>query len=235
MRHRLMLGLSRATCLASLFIVGWAATAAAQGWQGGVDTRPLPPATLPDGGAVQDPDSAPPGGAGVPPIMEPPIGAPRPGTNGANGRPPVAGQPLPPAGAPPGVPGAATVGPEGDIEVMQPPSQKIANKTAVFSGLDKITGRIITFDVAINETVQFGALRITPRACYTRPSTETQNTTGFVEVQEIELDGEVKHLFGGWMFAASPGLHGVEHPIYDVWLIDCKQTAPQIASPGGQQ
>lgn len=227
MRHRPMPGLSRATCLASLLVVGWAAAAAAQGWQGGVDTRPLPPAALPDGGAVQDPDTAPPGGPGVPPIMEPPAGAPRPGTNGANGRPP--------AGAQPGVPGAATVGPEGDIEVMQPPSQKIANKTAVFSGLDKITGRIITFDVAINETVQFGALRITPRACYTRPSTETQNTTGFVEVQEIELDGEVKHLFGGWMFAASPGLHGVEHPIYDVWLIDCKQTAPQIASPGGQQ
>jgi hypothetical protein len=228
--------------LASLLLLGGIGAAGAQGWQGGVDTRPLPPANLPDGGAVQDPDSAP-GGAGVPPIMEPPIGAPaapRPGNgqfpgNGqvpGNGQPPVAGQP--PVGAP-NVPGAATVGPGGDIEVTQPPSQKITNKTAVFSGLDKITGRIITFDVSINETVQFGALRITPRACYTRPSTETQNTTGFVEVQEIELDGGVKHLFGGWMFANSPGLHGVEHPIYDVWLIDCKQTAPQIASPGGQQ
>ena len=234
MRHRLMPGPFRLLCLASLLLFGGIGAAGAQGWQGGVDTRPLPPANLPDGGPVQDPDS-PPGGAGVPPIMEPPIGAPvapRNGQSPGNGQPPVAGQP--PGGAP-NVPGAATVGPGGDIEVTQPPSQKITNKTAVFSGLDKITGRIITFDVSINETVQFGALRITPRACYTRPSTETQNTTGFVEVQEIELDGGVKHLFGGWMFANSPGLHGVEHPIYDVWLIDCKQTAPQIASPGGQQ
>ncbi|MDF2996189.1 MAG: hypothetical protein K0R27_1826 [Xanthobacteraceae bacterium] len=240
MRHRSMPGPSRVTrrvncrvtCLASLFLVGWIGAAAAQGWQGGVDTRPLPPAALPDGGVMQDPDSIP-GGAGVPPIMEPPVGAP-PAPRQGVAPPPAAGQP-PNGTLQQTVPGAATVGPGGDIEVTQPPSQKIANKTAVFSGLDKITGRIITFDVSINETVQFGALRITPRACYTRPSTETQNTTGFVEVQEIELDGGVKHLFGGWMFAASPGLHGVEHPIYDVWLIDCKQTAPQIASPGGQQ
>jgi hypothetical protein len=92
----------------------------------------------------------------------------------------------------------------------------------VFSGLDKITGRITTFDVAINETVQFGALRVTPRACYTRPPNETPNTDGFLEVDEITLQGEVRRIFTGWMFAASPGLHAVEHSIYDVWLTDCK-------------
>src|SRR5207244_6161122 len=90
------------------------------------------------------------------------------------------------------------------------------------SGLDKITGRIITFDAAIGETVQFGALQVTPRACYTRPPTETPNTDAFLEVDEVTLQGEVKRIFTGWMFAASPGLHGVEHPIYDIWLTDCK-------------
>ena len=101
-------------------------------------------------------------------------------------------------------------------------ADKIANPVAVFSGLDKITGRIINFDVAIGETVQFGALQVTPRACYTRPPTETTNTDAFIEVDEITLQGEIKRLFTGWMFAASPGLHAVEHPIYDVWLSDCK-------------
>lgn len=189
--------------------------AAQQSWQGGVESQPLAPPP----GAVTNPDSPPPGGAGVPSIMAPPEG----------------GEVRQPAPAQPEVPGQATVGPSGDIEVVQPPAEKVVNKTAVFSGLDKITGRIISFDVAVNETVQFGALRITPRACYTRPVTESQNTTGFVQVQEITLDGKVQPLFGGWMFASSPGLHGVEHPIYDVWLTDCKQTAPVIASPGGQQ
>ena len=85
------------------------------------------------------------------------------------------------------------------------PAQKIANPTAVFSGLDKITGRIISFDVAINETVQFGALQVTPRVCYTRPPTETPNTDAFIEVDEVTLQGEVKRIFTGWMFAVEPG------------------------------
>ncbi len=95
----------------------------------------------------------------------------------------------------------------------------------MFSGLDKITGRIIAFDVALNETVQFGALQVTPRVCYTRPPTETSNTDAFIEVDEITLQGEIKRIFTGWMFAASPGLHAIEHPIYDIWLADCKGAA----------
>ncbi len=91
----------------------------------------------------------------------------------------------------------------------------------MFAGLDKITGRTITFDAAIGETVQFGALQVTPRACYTRPPTEATNTDAFVEVDEVTLQGEIKRIFTGWMFASSPGLNAVEHPIYDVWLTGC--------------
>ncbi len=104
----------------------------------------------------------------------------------------------------------------------------------MFSGLDKITGRIISFDVAINETVQFGALQVTPRVCYSRPPTETPNTDSFVEVDEVTLQGEIKRIFDGWMFAASPGLHAVEHPVYDVWLTDCKGAqGPAVAEAPG--
>jgi hypothetical protein len=126
-----------------------------------------------------------------------------------------------------------TVAPAPDETVIAPPRQRINNPTAVFSGLDKITGRIISFDVAIDETVQFGALQVTPKVCYTRPPTETPQTTSFVEVDEVTLSGEVRRIYSGWMFAASPGLSGVEHAVYDVWLTDCKQTAPVI--PGQTQ
>jgi hypothetical protein len=98
----------------------------------------------------------------------------------------------------------------------------INNPVAEFTGLDKITGRTITFDVKIDETVQFGALQVTPRVCHTRPPTEPAQTTAFVEVDEITLANKIQRLFTGWMFAASPGLHAVEHPVYDVWLVDCK-------------
>src|SRR5437868_273317 len=110
----------------------------------------------------------------------------------------------------------------GDEVVSEPPASKVTNKKASFSGLDKITGRIINFDEDIGETVQFGALRVKTSACYTRPATEAANTDAFVEVDEITLQGEVKRIFSGWMYAASPGLHGVEHPVYDIWLTDCK-------------
>ncbi len=101
-------------------------------------------------------------------------------------------------------------------------ADKISNPIAVFDGLDKITGRIISFEVAINETVQFGTLQITPRVCYSRPPTDAPQTDAFAQVDEIDEKKEMKRIFSGWMFADSPGLHGVEHPIFDIWLTACK-------------
>ncbi|MDK1489234.1 DUF2155 domain-containing protein [Sinorhizobium sp. 7-81] len=102
---------------------------------------------------------------------------------------------------------------------------RLSNPVAVFSGIDKITGRITTFDVYIGETVQFGALQVTPRVCYSRDDTEAPKTTTFVEVEEITLDRKIRRIFTGWMFADSPGLNAVEHPVYDVWLQSCKTTS----------
>ncbi|MBB4954213.1 hypothetical protein H4S14_002423 [Agrobacterium vitis] len=102
---------------------------------------------------------------------------------------------------------------------------RIENAVAVFSGLDKITGRITEFDVYVNETVQFGALQVTPRVCYSRDDNEAQHVDAFVQVDEITLDRRISRIFSGWMFADSPALNAIEHPIYDVWLKDCKQSS----------
>ncbi|MER9456786.1 DUF2155 domain-containing protein [Mesorhizobium sp. M0478] len=102
-------------------------------------------------------------------------------------------------------------------------SDRITDPVAEFAGIDKITGRIITFDVYIDETVQFGALQVTPRICYSRPENEEPKTDSFVEVDEITLDRKIRRIFTGWMFAESPGLNAVEHAVYDVWLKGCKQ------------
>ncbi|MER8369743.1 MULTISPECIES: DUF2155 domain-containing protein [unclassified Mesorhizobium] len=102
-------------------------------------------------------------------------------------------------------------------------SERITNPVAEFAGIDKITGRIITFDVYIDETVQFGALQVTPRICYSRPENEEPKTDSFVEVDEITLDRKIRRIFTGWMFAESPGINAVEHAVYDIWLKGCKQ------------
>ena len=205
------------------------------------DPPPRPPASVPGGRQPfpqqqqqqvqpQFPDRLPPG---PPPssrrqqIQIEPL-PPPPGSGRQD-----AGQPpsLPPGvRAPRGTPQPSntTVQP-GDEVIAAPQTQKIPNQTAVFSGLDKITGRIISFDVALGETVQFGALQVVPRVCFTRPPTEAAATDAFVEVSEVTLQGEVRRIFSGWMFAASPGLNAVEHPIYDVWLTDCKQPTVNVA------
>jgi len=193
---------------------------------GGVQSNPLPPPPGIPGGTIMNPQQGQPrpqqqpGGANVPP----------------DPRFPDQAQPARPKGKAkqqqpqsPDQPEAA------EVPVQQAPIPKISNPTAVFSGLDKITGRIINFEASIDETVQFGALQVTPRACYTRPPTEIQNTTSFVEVDEITLQGDIKRIFTGWMFAASPGLHGVEHAIYDVWVTDCKTTPPAITASGSKK
>jgi hypothetical protein len=199
--------------------------------------RPLPGQGVPAPGSVQSQPLAPPPGTTIIPQNTPPgIAVTPPQPNEGIAAAPPAVNPLP--GLPPGqrqpksVPQSPATLQPGDEVVSEPPAQKIANKKASFSGLDKITGRIINFDEDIGETVQFGALRVKTDACYTRPATEAANTDAFVEVDEITLQGEVKRIFSGWMFAASPGLHGVEHPIYDIWLTECK--VPEVAVVSAQ-
>jgi hypothetical protein len=129
------------------------------------------------------------------------------------------------------------------IEPMAAKADRIANPIAVFSGLDKITGVTTTFEVKIGEEVKFGGFLVRPRVCYSRPPTEEPKTTSFVEVDELETDQSHKRVFTGWMFAESPGLNAVEHPVYDVWLTGCRdpdapppiiEAAPET-TPGGQE
>jgi hypothetical protein len=154
-----------------------------------------------DLGAGSDDSGAPATSALPPPDTTPPA-APLTDAAPAN---PSADQNAEPAGTP-----------------IPPSPNRITNPVAVFSGLDKITGRITSFDVYVDETVQFGSLQVTPRACFTRPPTEVPRTDAFVQVDEIGLDRKVRRIFSGWMFADSPGLHAVDNPVYDVWLTNCK-------------
>lgn len=108
-------------------------------------------------------------------------------------------------------------------------SPHIENGVAVFAALDKVTARISKLEIKLNESVRFGALKVTPRACYSRPPTETPKTTTFVEIDEMQLDGTEKRIFTGWMFAESPGLNALEHPVFDVWLTGCAEPLRGVA------
>ncbi len=109
-------------------------------------------------------------------------------------------------------------------------AQEADPKIAVLQGLDKVTARVSTIQAPIDEAVRFGTLRITARTCTKTPPEEPPETTVFLEVIEARPGESPLRVFSGWMFASSPALSAMEHPVYDVWVIDCKSA--NISVPG---
>ncbi len=97
----------------------------------------------------------------------------------------------------------------------------LPDEGAVLQGLDKVTARISTFDAPLGFPIRFGTLEITVRACHKTPPEEPPESAAFLEVAEVRPDELTAPLFQGWMFASSPALSALEHPVYDVWVIDC--------------
>ena len=96
-----------------------------------------------------------------------------------------------------------------------------AGQTVELQGLDKVTGRTSTFQAATGETVKFGTLVITVQACDRTPPTEPPESAVFLDIYEAREGETPTDLFHGWMFASSPALNALEHPVYDVWALEC--------------
>jgi hypothetical protein len=112
-----------------------------------------------------------------------------------------------------------------------------AETVAVLQGLDKTTARISKIEAPVNESVRFGTLVITARACVKRPPEEPPESAAFLVIDEVRPGGtataaSTKRLFSGWMFASSPAVSGLEDPIYDVNVLDCKSDTTAAPSSG---
>jgi len=105
---------------------------------------------------------------------------------------------------------------------------EIATSQAVLRGVDKVTGRVSTMKAPVGTHINFGNLTIAVERCYTRPPEETPENSAFLTVTEKMPDNSEKEVFIGWMFSSNPALSAMEHPVYDVWVIGCKNddTAP---------
>ena len=101
-------------------------------------------------------------------------------------------------------------------------AEDIAMPVAVLQALDKITARVQTIEAPVGESIHFGTLQIIARVCYRRPVEETPESTAFLDVWETKHEQTPLGVFRGWVFASSPALSAVEHPVYDVWLLDCR-------------
>lgn len=110
------------------------------------------------------------------------------------------------------------------------PAMAVPKETALLRGLDKITARVTTFAAPVDEISRFGTLAIRVRHCERTPPEEAPEATAFLEIDEVKADEEPALLFTGWMFASSPGVNALEHPVYDVWVLDCHGDLPQAAA-----
>ncbi len=130
--------------------------------------------------------------------------------------------PLPAAGpatpAEPDLPPPAAVGAMDDMPVAE------------LQALDKITARVSKLETRVGQTTGFGSLGITVKACRKAPPENTPESAAFLQVWEQKPGEESKWVYRGWMFASSPALAAMDHPVYDIWLVDCKKDSASTAS-----
>src|ERR1700757_5251350 len=110
-------------------------------------------------------------------------------------------------------------------------AEMIRDPVARLEGLDKITARVSKFDAPVDERVQFGTLPIRVRDCEKNPPEESPESAAFLEIDELRPGEARMRVFSGWMFASSPALSALEHPVYDVNLLDCRKASGSAEAP----
>lgn len=93
---------------------------------------------------------------------------------------------------------------------------------AVLQGLDKVTAHVVTIEVPVGRPVRFGTLEIIARSCKKRRPEENPESAAFLDIWELRQNEPAQSLFRGWMFASSPALSAMEHPVYDIRVLDCE-------------
>ncbi len=110
----------------------------------------------------------------------------------------------------------------GLVMVIASPVSAEPYDTAILQGLDKVTARVSRIEAPVGQFVRFGTLEIVARTCDKKPPTETPESSAFLDISEVKPGEQPTSIFRGWMFASSPALNSMEHPVYDIWVLDCK-------------
>jgi hypothetical protein len=107
----------------------------------------------------------------------------------------------------------------------------------VLQGLDKVTARISALHAPLDQPTRFGTLEVVARACRETPPTEPPESAAFLQIRELpaasDTEGTPVDLFSGWMFASSPAVSALEHPVYDNWVTDCAEPIAPIEGVQG--
>ncbi len=124
-----------------------------------------------------------------------------------------------------------------DSQSVLPPGTMVDQPVAVLQALDKITARVRRIPVKVGETTTFGTLSIQVMACRKAPPEDSPESAAFLKIIDTKSE-PAQTAFSGWMFASSPALSAMDHPVYDIGVVDCTSdttvagsTAPAAADP----
>jgi hypothetical protein len=95
-------------------------------------------------------------------------------------------------------------------------------RVAELQALDKVTARVSTLRVPVGQPASFGTLTVTVRACQARPADEVPDASAWIEIADSRPPTNGAPVFRGWMFANAPGVNMLQHPVYDIRLIECR-------------
>ena len=168
------------------------------------------------------------------PDIQPPVETPLPQpVDPAPAEPETPADQVSPSEFPVQPPVEVPVAPPPPPEVVPTPSTGAAPQAlgVMLGGIDKVAARTAKFEANLRQKVFYNTLIITAYACKTRPPEEPPESAAFLEIQERKPDGTTQKLFSGWMFASSPALNALEHPVYDVWVVGCKTAPAANTSP----
>jgi len=173
----------------------------------------------------------------APPPLETPPSAPETPPSTPEEAPPVIVPTPAPLAAPPIQPSDVAPAPPPRAVVAEKPSEAVAKRArydvAIIQALDKITAESIRFEAAVGRPVRYKNLIFTVKACEASADDEPIKDS----IVYLTIDSQPKpapgkptppprQSFRGWMYASSPGLNPLQHPVYDAWLITCRAASP---------
>ena len=106
----------------------------------------------------------------------------------------------------------------------------ISTDSVVLRTMDKITGRVQKVDLTVGEQTKIGGLSVLVEKCLKKPPEETPENAAFLTI--MDEDSPEKPVFHGWMFSSNPALSAMEHPVYDIWVVECGMVKPELSTTG---
>ena len=88
--------------------------------------------------------------------------------------------------------------------------------------LDKISSKNTLLKLKNGDLALFKDLSIKSLKCKNSEFDDNPEITAYMQVTDLNnSNNDEVFVFNGWMFSSSPSITPFDHPVYDIWLVNC--------------